>query len=257
MAAFDGLVDVVRRLRAPDGCPWDRAQTPATLRPYVLEEAYELCEAIDRGDPSELRKELGDVLFQVVLLARMAEEGGDFGIEEVASGVTRKMIDRHPHVFDPGHVAARDEGTVSAWEARKAKERAGGSALDGVPDALPALLRAHRVSEKAGAVGFDWPDVASVRAKVDEELGELDAAIASGDADAIGEELGDLLFALVNLGRHLPVTTEDALRAATRKFEARFRKVESRVRAEGHAVHELSAEALDAHWRAVKGEGAP
>lgn len=254
MAAFDGLVDVVRRLRAPDGCPWDRAQTPATLRPYVLEEAYELCEAIDRGDPAELRKELGDVLFQVVLLARISEEAGGFGIDEVAAGVTRKMIDRHPHVFDPDHVAVRDEGTVSAWEARKAKERPGGSALDGVPDALPALLRAHRVSEKAGTVGFDWPDAASVRAKVGEELAELDEAVASGDAARIGEELGDLLFALVTLGRHLPVPAEDALRAATRKFERRFRRVEDRVRAEGRALGDLSAEALDAHWRAVKGE---
>ncbi len=255
MEAFDGLVDVVRRLREPGGCPWDRAQTPATLRPYVLEEAYELCEAVDRGGPDEVRKELGDVLFQVVLLARMAEEAGQFTLDDVARGVTTKMIDRHPHVFDAGHVAQRDEGTVSAWEARKSRERSG-SALDGVPDALPALLRAHRVSEKAGAVGFDWPDAASVRKKVDEELKELDDAMATADAAAIEEELGDLLFALVNLGRHLPVTAEDALRSATRKFEGRFRRVEARVQAAGQRVHELPAEVLDAHWRAVKAEGA-
>ncbi len=254
MDAFDGLVDVVRRLREPGGCPWDRAQTPQTLRPYVVEEAFELAEALDGEDPDALRKELGDVLFQVVLLARMAEEAGQFTVSDVAAAATRKMIDRHPHVFDPAHVAERDEGTVSAWEARKAKERGTGSALDGVPTALPSLLRAHRVSEKAGSVGFDWPDAASVRSKVGEELAELDEALAGGESAAITEEFGDLLFALVNLGRHLPVTAEDALRMATRKFERRFRQVEARVAAEGHHLHELSVEALDAHWNAAKAE---
>jgi MazG family protein len=249
---FDELVGVVARLRGEGGCPWDRAQTPASFRPYVLEEAYELAEAIDRGDPAEQRKELGDVLFQVVMLAQMASEAGSFTVEEVARGVADKMVRRHPHVFDAAHVSTRDEGEISAWEARKARERAGGSALDGVPDALPALLRAHRVSEKAATVGFDWPDVPSVRAKVDEELAELDAAVASGDPEAIGEELGDLLFALVNLGRHLPVGAEDALRTATRKFERRFRAVEARVAALGLRVDELPPAELEAHWQQVK-----
>ncbi len=253
MDVVDELVAVVARLRGDAGCPWDRAQTPRSVRPYVLEEAYEVVEAIDRGG-DELKKELGDLLFQVVLLARMTEEEGRFGLADVARAVTTKMIERHPHVFDPAHVAGADEGSVSAWEARKTKEGRR-SALDGVPDALPALLRAHRISEKAGAVGFDWPDLPSVRAKVGEELAELDAAIASGDPEHIGEELGDLLFAMVNLGRHLPVSAEDALRAATRKFEGRFRRVEARLAAEGRTVHEVSPDALEEHWRAVKEEG--
>jgi MazG family protein len=218
----------------------------------VLEEAFEVVEAIDRGG-EDLEKELGDLLFQVALLSRMAEEEGRFDLAGVARAVTRKMVVRHPHVFDPAHVPGSDEGAVSAWEARKARERSG-SALDGVPDALPALLRAHRISEKAGAVGFDWPDLPSVRAKVAEELEELDRAVASGDPAAIGEELGDLLFAVVNLGRHLPVSAEDALRAATRKFEGRFRGVERRVAATGRGVHEVPPDELEAHWRAVKEE---
>lgn len=242
------------RLRGEGGCPWDRAQTLETLRPYVLEEAYEVVEAIDRGDAAELKKELGDLLFQVVILARVVEERGDFVLDDVVRAVTEKMIVRHPHVFDPAHVAGEGEGTVAAWEARKARERLakGGSALDGVPDALPALLRAHRVSEKAGAVGFDWPDAPSVRRKIDEELAELDEAMAAGDPDLIGEELGDLLFAVVNLGRHLPVSAEDALRAATRKFERRFRAVERRLFDEGRTVHDASLDELEAHWQAAK-----
>ncbi|MEQ1505087.1 MAG: nucleoside triphosphate pyrophosphohydrolase [Myxococcota bacterium] len=257
MGSLDELIAIVDRLRGADGCPWDRAQTFATLRPYVLEEAYELAEAIDRDDPDALRKELGDVLFQVALLSRIASEAGLFGIDDVARGIADKMIRRHPHVFDPTHARSAADQGIAAWEARKAKERAGtaeSSALDGVPDALPALLRAHRVSEKASTVGFDWPDTASVRAKVTEELSELDEAIASGDPDAIGEELGDLLFALVNLGRHLPVGAEDALRTATRKFEGRFRRVEDRLRAEGRSVHDAGLDALEAHWQAAKRE---
>ena len=258
LSEFDELVEVVARLRGEGGCPWDRAQSLASLRPYVLEEAYEVAEAIDGGDAAELKKELGDLLFQVVILSRVAEERGDFTLGEVVAGISRKMVARHPHVFDPAHVHAEGEGTIAAWEGRKAHERraAGGSALDGVPAALPALLRAHRVSEKAGAVGFDWPDAPAVRAKVDEELGELDEAMASGDPDRIGEELGDLLFALVNLGRHLPVSAEDALRTATRKFERRFRVVERRASAEGRTVHETSPVELEAHWQAAKREQA-
>lgn len=222
-SGFDRLVAIVARLRGEGGCPWDRAQTPESLRPYVLEEAYEVLDAIDRGDVPDLKKELGDVLFQIVLLAQMAKEAGWFELSDVLEAINHKMVVRHPHVFDPTHQSDGNEGDVSAWEARKAKQRAGGSALDGVPGSLPALLRAHRISEKAGVVGFDWPDVAGVRAKIGEELEELDEAIASGDEAAITEELGDLLFAMVNLGRHLPVGTEEALRAATAKFERRFR----------------------------------
>jgi nucleoside triphosphate diphosphatase len=256
VGAFDDLVAVVARLRSEGGCPWDRAQSWESLRPYVLEEAFEVVEAVDRNDPGDVRKELGDVLFQVVLLARIGEERGEFTVDDVARQIVGKMIDRHPHVFDPDHASTANEGSIGAWEARKSKERGSAtSALDGVPDALPALLRAHRVSEKAATVGFDWPDVASVRTKVDEELRELDQALTSGDAAAIGEELGDLLFALVNLGRHLPVSAEDALRMATRKFERRFRAVEWRVHEAGHTVHDIGQAELEAHWQAVKEGG--
>ncbi|MBN2799172.1 MAG: nucleoside triphosphate pyrophosphohydrolase [Deltaproteobacteria bacterium] len=254
MKALDELVEVVRRLRAEDGCPWDRAQTPSTMRPYLLEEAYEVLGAIDRGDRDELRRELGDVLFQVVMLAQMAEEVGDFALQDVIAGATDKMVRRHPHVFERGRASEREGWGIAAWEAQKSAERpARQSALDGVPEALPALLRAHRVSEKAGRVGFDWPDVAGVREKLDEEVAELDAAIAGGDEDAIAEELGDVLFTVVNLGRHLPVGAEDALRLATRRFEDRFKRVELALAEQGRTLYDTPADALERIWRAAKG----
>lgn len=249
MSAFDELVQIVGRLRRE--CPWDRAQTELSLRPYVLEEAYEVVGAIDRGDAEQLRKELGDVLFQVLLLAQISADRGGFTLDEVIRGVCDKMVRRHPHVFDPHHVPSEEDQGIVAWERRKSKEHTG-SVLDGVPEALPSLLRAHRVSEKAGRVGFDWPDLPSVRAKVDEELAELDDAIARGASEEIGEELGDLLFAIVNLGRRLPVGAEDALRMATAKFERRFRAVEQRVSALGQNVFDVDLEELERQWTAVK-----
>ncbi len=253
MNAFDPLVQIVARLRGEGGCPWDRAQTPESMRPYVLEEAYEVLEAIDRGDMPELREELGDVLFQILLLSRMAEEVGAFDLEQVVSGIRRKMIDRHPHVFGTEGGIDPEEVGIEAWERRKALERGGrGSSLDGVPSALPALLRAHRISEKAGMVGFDWPDLSSVRAKVAEELDELDEALASGDEAHVAEEFGDVLFSLVNLGRHLPVTAEDALRRATAKFEARFRRLEASLLEQGRSIHTADADELEARWQALK-----
>jgi len=254
--SLDELVAVVARLRGEGGCPWDRAQTFETLRPYVLEEAYEVVEAIDRGDPDAVRRELGDALFQIVLLARIAADRRSFTIDDVARSAADKMIGRHPHVFDPSAERTEGAGGMAAWEGHKARERGEGtSALDGVPAALPSLLRAHRVSEKAASVGFDWPDTAGVRAKVSEELAELDTAIASGDPRSIGEELGDLLFALVNLGRHLPVAAEDALRMATAKFESRFRRMEAHIQAGGGSVAATGAEALDAAWGVSKEGG--
>lgn len=254
MTEFDELVSIVAALRAEGGCPWDRAQTPRTLRPYLLEEAYELVDAIDRGATAEVRKEMGDVLFQVVLLATMAEQDGAFSMRDVLRGISAKMIARHPHVFDPDYVRQDDEGSIGAWEARKAVERGpGGSALDGVPVALPALIRAHRISEKAGMVGFDWPDAARVRRKLAEEIAELDEALAGGDPDRITDELGDVLFTVVNLGRHLPSGAEEALRGATRKFEGRFRALEAALQAEGSSVHATDPATLEARWQALKG----
>lgn len=250
---FEELVAIVARLRGEGGCPWDRAQTPRTIRPYVLEEAYEVLDAIDRDDPADLRKELGDLMFQVVLLSRMAEEAGWFTVDEVLGDINDKMVRRHPHVFDPSHAPTGEEGQIVAWEARKARERgADRSALEGVPMALPALLRAHRISEKAGRVGFDWPDAAGVRKKVDEELAELDEAMASGDPGAMTEELGDLLFTLVNLGRHLPVGAEEALRAATARFAGRFQRLEQALADEGRTVHDTDPDTLERRWRALK-----
>jgi len=253
MSAFHALVDLVRRLRAEDGCPWDRAQTVASLRPYLQEEAYEVLAAMDDGSSDELNAELGDLLFTTALIAAVDEAAGGPGLEAAADRVIRKMVVRHPHVFAPATTDEHDPGAVASWEARKARERHGrGSALDGVPAALPALLRAHRISEKASRVGFDWPDVAGVRSKLDEELDELDAAIASGVPDAIGEELGDVLFTLVNLGRHLPVSAEDALRTAVDRFSSRFRRLEATLAAEGRTVHDEPADALERRWRAAK-----
>ncbi|TNE89097.1 MAG: nucleoside triphosphate pyrophosphohydrolase [Deltaproteobacteria bacterium] len=253
MSDFHELVRIVARLRGEDGCPWDKAQTPASMRPYILEETYEVLDAIDQGDDEELRKELGDALFHVVMLAQMASERGAFTIDDVARGVAEKMVSRHPHVFDPNHVHEADAGGSSAWEARKAKERATeASALDGVPRALPSVLRAHRVSDKASAVGFDWPDLGGVRDKVSEELGELDEALASGESDAITEELGDVLFSLVNLGRFLDVGADDALRLATSRFETRFRRLEQHLSARGASVHDTDPDELERIWRAVK-----
>lgn len=253
MSAFDDLVAIVARLRGEGGCPWDRAQTASSLRPYLLEETYEVLAAIDHGDDAELMRELGDLLFHGVMLSRIAEERGAFDIGDVVRQVVQKMVERHPHVFDDNHVVRGDEGGIRSWEARKAEERPGDrSALDGVPQTLPALLRAHRISEKASSVGFDWSDVAGVRAKVDEELRELDQALSEGDDDKIGEEFGDLLFALVNLGRFLPVGAEDALRTATVKFETRFRALERALAADDRTVHHTDPDTLESYWAVVK-----
>ncbi|MFT6820215.1 MAG: MazG family protein [Myxococcota bacterium] len=253
MQSFDELVAIVARLRGDNGCSWDRAQTPKTMRPYLLEEAYEVLDALDRGDSAELRKELGDLLFLLVLLARMHEEAGDFTVNDALTSVAEKMIRRHPHVFDPHYDGPTDDGDLALWESNKAKERsADSSALDGVPKGLPALLKAHRIGEKAGAVGFDWPDRSGVRAKVEEELAELDEALESGDEDAIAHEYGDLLLSVVNMGRFLPVGPETALRTATERFERRFRALEIEIRKRGLVVHEASPEALNDVWELVK-----
>lgn len=237
---------LVARLRAE--CPWDRAQTPASMRPYLLEEAYEVLDALDAGADDRLREELGDLLFQVYFHARLAEERGAFDIAAVADAVVAKMIERHPHVY--GGSTEADAGTVGAWEARKA--RRGGSRVDGVPRELPALLRAHRVGEKLAHVGFDWPDLDGVLAKVDEERRELAEALAVGDPAAIRHEYGDLLLACANLGRFLGVAGEDALREANLRFEGRFRGVEAKAAAAGVRLEDAGLARLEAWWQEVK-----
>lgn len=255
MSELDELTDVVARLRAPDGCPWDRAQTPQTVRKYLLEEAYEVVGAIDGNDDDELRGELGDLLFNIVLLARMAEERGAFTLTDVIATIRQKMVHRHPHVFDRGEGPAPDRAQIAAaWEALKAEEQPGrSSVMDGLPGALPALIRAERVSNRAAQLGFDWPDANGPRAKIDEEVAELDEAIAAGDIDGMTHEIGDVLLATVNLARHLPVSgAEDCMRAAARRFEARFRHVEGQIAASGRAATELDLDTLEAFWRKAK-----
>jgi ATP diphosphatase len=250
------------RLRDPaDGCPWDLAQDFATIAPYTIEEAYEVADAIARNDLADLRSELGDLLFQVVFHSRMAEEAGQFTLTDVVEGVCAKMERRHPHIFGSAERAADADAQKADWESIKAAERAAAglasgpvSALDGVATALPALLRAEKLQSRAARVGFDWPDVASVLAKVDEELAEFETA--TDDAHR-AEEAGDLLFVVVNLLRHHGIDPEDALRAGNRKFERRFRAMEaiaSETMDGGFAT--LPLDAQDKLWNQVKADEA-
>lgn len=243
-AVLERLAAMMARLRDPvGGCPWDLEQDFASIAPYTIEEAYEVADAIARCDMNELREELGDLLLQVVFHARMAEEAGAFDLADVADGIADKMERRHPHVFGKGE-AADAEAVVANWEAIKAAEKPRASALDGVALALPALMRAEKLQRRAARTGFDWPDASGPRAKVAEELEELEHAQTPEEREA---ELGDLLFAVVNLARHMKVDAEAALRSANAKFEQRFRAIEA---APGFA--DLDLDARDALWREVK-----
>jgi len=250
------LLALMARLRAPGGCPWDRKQTHESLRPYLLEETHEVLEAIDLGDDDDLKEELGDLLLQVVFHAELAREDGRWSMGEVAAGITDKLHFRHPHVFG-GDDAPDAEAALSRWEQRKAEEKAAKgkarkSVLEGVPKAAPALMRAERLTDKASSVGFDWPDRDGVRAKVEEELGELDEAIAEGDRAAIEHELGDLLFSVVNLARWLKVHPEDALRGTIERFTRRFGHVEQTLAEGGQSPGDVDLERLDALWEDAK-----
>lgn len=255
MTGIEKLLEVMANLRDPEtGCAWDQQQDFASIAPYTIEEAYEVADAIARDDMTGLRDELGDLLFQVVFYSRMAEESGSFCFEDVAAGIAEKMIRRHPHVF--GNDAQRAAGPVEgSWEKIKASERADstdGSALAGVALALPALKRAQKLGKRASNVGFDWPDRRGVRAKIREELDELEAAVGTRSVADINEEFGDLLFAVVNLARHLDVDPEQALSCANHKFERRFRAMEQAIAATGKPLKGHSLEALDKEWRAAK-----
>jgi MazG family protein len=251
--AFTKLCEIVAKLRAPDGCPWDREQTPESLLPGLLEEAYEIVGAVRAGDELNLREELGDLLLLIVMQTQIAREAARFGIDEVLEGVCEKLVRRHPHVFATSD--ARDTGTVlKQWEAIKREEKKNRRAryLDDLPAALPALMRAQKVQSKVARVNFDWPDLGPVLAKVDEELAETRAAISSGDEDAISDELGDLLFAVVNLARKSKLHAETTLQTATDKFVARFHQLEDELRAQGKELGEVGLEELDAIWDRVK-----
>lgn len=242
------LVAVVEQLRAPGGCPWDREQTHASLRSTLLEEAYEVLEAIDQDSMPRLRDELGDLLLQVVMQATIARESGAFDLADVADSVRDKLVRRHPHVFGTVSVSGADE-VVRNWETLKAKEYARESALDGVQRSLPALQWAWSLQKRASHVGFDWPDVDGALAKVSEELGELRQARTPEERE---DEFGDLLFTLVNVARKMGINPEDALRGTTGRFEARFRMMEEALKGEGRAMSELSIEELDLYWEAAK-----
>lgn len=246
------LVEIVGLLRAPGGCPWDREQTHRSIRRDLLEEAYEVAEAIDQGSPEHLKEELGDLLLQVVFHAVLAQEEGQFGLDDVADGICKKLIYRHPHVF--GDVTVGSAGEVLRnWEELKKKEKhqtSQADAADAVARSLPALWRAEKVQKKAAKVGFDWPDVSGALDKVVEETAELRAAI-DGDGDA-SEELGDLLFAAVNVGRFLKADPEASLTAATDKFAARFRRVEESAKARGRTLEGMSLAELDELWDEAK-----
>ncbi len=256
------LLEVMARLRDPDrGCPWDREQTFRTIAPYTIEEAYEVAEACERGDAPALKDELGDLLFQVVFHARMAEEEGLFSFNDVVRAITEKMLRRHPHVFADA-VIADAAAQTAAWEEHKAAERAKAaaargpaSALDGVGTGFPALTRALKLKQRAARVGFDWPDVPPIFDKIDEEIGELRREIASGAAPArLEDEVGDLLFAVVNLARRLAVDPEQALRGTCRKFESRFRHMEAALAEEGSSPGGRSLTELEALWQRAKTE---
>lgn len=257
--AFRELARIMARLRDPEaGCPWDLEQDFATIAPYTIEEAYEVADAIERGDMGELRDELGDLLFQVMFHSRMAEEAGAFALADVVAAINDKMIRRHPHVFGEKDVRSAHEQTV-AWEVMKAAERARkaapegpASALDGVARALPALLRAEKLQKRAARTGFDWTETPPIFDKLEEEVAEVKAAIAGGDPAEIEDEVGDLLFVAANLARRLEIDPEQALRKANAKFERRFRAMEAAAAAEGVDFASLSLDEQEAYWQRVK-----
>lgn len=255
--ALERLVDIMAQLRTPEtGCPWDLEQDIASLRPYLIEEAYEVLEAMDDGDVTEHRKELGDLLLQIVFQARIREEEGHFAFADVADAISNKLTYRHPHVFGDVKVTGSDEVLDNWAKLKESERRAEGkvnpSAVDGVPRALPALVRSERLGEKASRVGFDWPTPESVRAKVVEELAEVAEAVASGDKARVTEELGDLMFAAAQWARKLGVPPEDALREASYKFEKRFRTMERLARERSERLDGLHEAALDTLWNEAK-----
>jgi MazG family protein len=265
-ARFDRLVEIMRALRAPDGCPWDREQTHASLRPFVLEETYEVLDAIESGDPGRLREELGDFLYEAVFLAQISEEAGQFAIADAVQSICDKLVRRHPHVFaretvDGAPVTAQQ--VIEKWETMKARERAASAepsqpsktTLSGVPKTLPSLLRAYEISARAAAVGFDWARPADVIAKIEEEVAEVRHEVesgATGDLSRAEDEMGDLLFAIANLARKLGIEPEAALRRANDKFTRRFEAMEHALAERGKRFGDVSLDEMEEEWQRVK-----
>jgi MazG family protein len=259
-SSFTDLVALMHRLRAPGGCPWDAEQTHASLKPYAIEEAHEVCEAIDRGNDADLADELGDLLLQVIFHAELAAERRAFTIDDVIAALCSKLVRRHPHVFGDECVGSSQE-VLTNWSRIKAREReqrgseresGTPSALDGVPRSLPSLLRAHRLAEKAGAVGFDWPTAGGARSKIEEELAETDAAVSSGNTDALSAEIGDVIFAASSFARLSGFNGELLLHAALDRFEQRFRTMEADLERQGKDPADLALAELEECWQRAK-----
>lgn len=257
---LDRLINLMAKLRSETGCPWDKEQTFQTIAPYTIEEAYEVRQAIHDDDMDALKEELGDLMFQVVFHSQIASEDQAFNLVEVCDALTEKMVRRHPHVFENGDNRSADEQTI-AWEAMKAKERAGKEnmkgILDNVPLALPALMRAEKLQKRAARVGFDWPDLQGVTDKISEEARELSEAVETGGLDDIEDEVGDLLFAVANLARRLKVDPEKALRRTNDKFTQRFKKIEAHADALNKNLEDMSLEDMETQWQLAKLEVSP
>jgi tetrapyrrole methylase family protein/MazG family protein len=251
---FQELLKIMEKLRGEKGCPWDREQTRDSLKPYIIEEAYELVEAIEEGDPSKIKEELGDLLFQIVFQCQIAKEAEEFGFSDVVRKIGEKMIARHPHVFGDAKYKTTYEVLVH-WEEQKKREgKMRESILDGIPKALPALLRARRLQDRAAGVGFDWERAGDVFKKLDEELGEFKDALEAKKQDEIEDELGDIFFMLVNISRFIGVNPEDALRRTISKFIHRFRHIEMKAAEQGRKLSEMTLSEMDRLWDEAKRE---
>jgi len=257
---FEGLVAIMDRLRGPEGCPWDREQTWKSLRRFLIEECYEVADALDRADAEDLREELGDLLFQIVFLSRLAKEEGKFTAEDVVRGIAEKMVRRHPHVFGDDRAESSDE-VLRRWEEIKRSEKsrdaedaqeAGASILDGIPRALPALMKAQQMGARAARVGFEWKREAEILDKIQEELDELRGALASGEPGEVEEEIGDFLFSTVMLARRLRVDPEAALEAANTKFRRRFAALEQKLARRGVSLEDAGLDLMDRIWNETK-----
>lgn len=251
--SFQELVELMKKLRGPDGCPWDRQQTLATLKPFIIEEAYEVVDAIDREDWADLREEIGDLLLQTVFASQVAAENDQFDIHDSVTAIHDKLVNRHPHVFQDVKADTADQ-VLQNWERMKSAERKKEekSLMSGVPGSLPALLKASRLTEKAARVGFDWKTTGDIFEKIAEEVAELKEAVDHDDRSAIEDELGDLCFTIANIARHLKINPEEALQRANRKFQARFQWMESNIAGRSRSFDDFDLEGLDELWESAK-----
>ncbi len=252
---FQGLLNIMEKLRGDGGCPWDKEQTRESLKPFILEEAYELIEAIESGDPEKMKEELGDLLFQIVFQCQVAKERKEFEISDVIEKITKKMITRHPHVFGEAEYRTSAEVIVQWEEQKKLEGKRRESILEGVPEALPSLLRAHRLQNRAASVGFDWNKVGDALKKLDEEVKDFKEALETKEKNEIGEELGDILFMLVNVSRFIGVNPEDALRKTITKFISRFRYIEMKAADNGRKLSDMTLSEMDKLWEEAKDKG--